>query len=47
MAQNKVKCLSIKCISDEYDGDGSDFETNVRASADKAFKIIDQLLNTI
>ncbi|MBE5958253.1 MAG: 5'-methylthioadenosine/S-adenosylhomocysteine nucleosidase [Lachnospiraceae bacterium] len=44
---NNVKCLSIKCISDEYDGDGSDFETNVRASADKAFKIIDQLLNTI
>ncbi|MCR5836280.1 MAG: 5'-methylthioadenosine/S-adenosylhomocysteine nucleosidase [Lachnospiraceae bacterium] len=44
---NNVKCLSIKCISDEYDGDGSDFETNVRSSADKAFKIIDQLLNTI
>ena len=44
---NKVKCLSIKCISDEYNGDGSDFEKNVRASADKAFKIIDQFLNTI
>ena len=44
---NNVKCLSIKCISDEYDGDGSDFEKNVRASADKAFKLIDKILNTI
>ena len=44
---NKVKCLSIKCISDEYDGDGSDFEKNVRFSADKAFRLIDKLLNTI
>ena len=44
---NKVKCLSIKCISDEYEGDGSDFEKNVRFSADKAFRLIDKLLNTI
>ena len=44
---NKVKCLSIKCISDEYDGDGSDFEKNVRTSANKAFQLIDQLLNRI
>ncbi|MBQ7246096.1 MAG: 5'-methylthioadenosine/S-adenosylhomocysteine nucleosidase [Firmicutes bacterium] len=42
---NNVKCLSIKCISDEYDGDGSDFEKNVRESADKAFKLIDKILN--
>ncbi|MCR5737196.1 MAG: 5'-methylthioadenosine/S-adenosylhomocysteine nucleosidase [Eubacterium sp.] len=42
---NNVKCLSIKCISDTYDGDGSDFEKNVRSSANKAFQIIDKLLN--
>lgn len=42
---NNVKCLSIKCISDEYDGDGSDFEKNVRESADKAFELIDKILN--
>ncbi len=44
---NNVKCLSIKCISDEYDGDGSDFEKNVRTSADKAFKLIDKFINKI
>ncbi len=44
---NNVKCLSIKCISDEYDGDGSDFEENVKASADKAFKLIDRILQKI
>ena len=44
---NNVKCLSIKCISDEYDGDGSDFEKNVRESATKAFKLIDHLINNI
>ena len=44
-ALNNVKCLSIKCISDEFDGDGKDFDKNVHESADKAFKIIDKLLN--
>ena len=44
---NSVKCLSIKCISDEYDGDGSDFEKNVRESATKAFKLIDHLINNL
>ena len=44
---NNVKCLSIKCISDEYDGDGRDFEENVRASADKAFRLIDRILNQL
>lgn len=44
---NNVKCLSIKCISDEYDGDGSDFEKNVRISAAKAFKLIDKFINQI
>lgn len=44
---NDVKCLSIKCISDTYDGDGSDFEKNVTASADKAFRIIDKLIKEL
>lgn len=46
-ALNDVKCLSIKCISDEYDGDGQDFEKNVRNAADKAFRLLDKLLNSI
>ncbi len=44
---NDVKCLSIKCISDEYDGDGSDFEKNVHASAQKAFTLIESFLHSI
>lgn len=44
---NKVKCLSIKCISDEYDGDGKDFEKNVKASANKAFTLIDTLIRQL
>ncbi len=44
---NKVKCLSIKCISDEYDGDGKDFEKNVKASANKAFTLIDTLIRQV
>lgn len=44
---NDVKCLSIKSISDELYGDGSDFDKNVHASAEKAFKLIDQLLHKI
>ena len=41
---NKVKCLSIKCISDTLDGDGSMFEENVRKSSDKAFKLLSEIL---
>ena len=44
---NNVKCLSIKCISDEFDGDGSDFDKNVHESANKAFNLIDKLLHRI
>lgn len=44
---NDVKCLSIKCISDEFDHDGSDYIKNVKASSDKAFKLIDKILNNI
>ena len=39
-----VKCLSIKCISDTFDGDGGDFNANVRKSAEKAFGAIRSLL---
>lgn len=44
---NNVKCLSIKAISDELNGDGKDFEKNVSMSSKKAFELIDRLLNTI
>lgn len=42
--KNLVKCLSIKCISDTFDGDGSHFEENVRNSADKAFDVLNRLI---
>ncbi len=35
-----VKCLSIKCISDTFDGDGGDFNENVTRSAKKAFSAL-------
>lgn len=41
---NNVKALSIKCISDTFDGDGGDFNTNVTRSADKAFKLMKQFI---
>lgn len=37
---NGVKALSIKCISDTFDGDGGDFNTNVTKSAAKAFDLM-------
>jgi len=44
-----VPCMSIKCISDTFEGDGGDFNTNVRKSAEKAFdairKVLRQVLN--
>ena len=42
-----VKCLSIKCISDTFDGDGGDFNANVRKSAVKAFGAIRGILKTL
>mgnify|MGYP002627252836 CR=1 FL=1 len=42
-----VKCLSIKCISDTFEGDGGDFNKNVLNSAEKAFKVLMGLLNKI
>ena len=39
-ALNGVRCLSVKCISDSFDGDGGDFITNVTHSADLAFRVL-------
>ena len=41
---NKVRCLSIKCISDTFDGDGSMFVENVKKSSDKAFNLLNEIL---
>ena len=42
-----IKCLSIKCISDTFDGNGADFEANVRKSAAKAFAALREILAVI
>ena len=42
-----VKCLSVKCISDAFDGTGADFEKNVKRSAEKAFRAIRELLKAL
>ncbi len=42
-----VKCLSIKCISDTFDGTGADFEKNVRNSAAKAFSALREVMKAI
>ena len=41
---NDVRCLSIKCISDTYEGDGGDFNTNVINSARVAFDMLKNVL---
>jgi adenosylhomocysteine nucleosidase len=46
-ALNQVPCLSIKCISDTFDGDGGDFQQNVTRSAQKAFEVIHRLLQVL
>lgn len=45
--KNEVKCLSIKCISDTYEGDGGDFNTNVINSANKAFAMLKEILQLL
>ena len=42
-----VKCLSIKCISDPFDGDGGDFAANVARSAKKAFAAMRELIKEL
>jgi len=44
---NQVKCLSIKCISDTFEGDGGDFNTNVIRSAKVAFDVIRDVLKSL
>ena len=42
-----VKCLSIKCISDTFEGGAGDFVTNVTKSAEKAFGAIREVLRAL
>ena len=42
-----VKCLSIKCISDTFEGNGGDFAANVRKGAEKAFAAIREVLKAL
>ncbi len=44
---NGVRCLSIKCISDAYDGDGRDFAKNVASGAEKAFALLLEVLKAL
>ena len=39
-----VRCLSIKCISDTYEGGSGDFLTNVERSAKAAFRVLRAIL---
>lgn len=45
--QNDVRCLSIKCISDTFEGDGGDFNTNVIRSAKVAFDMLREVLEVL
>jgi adenosylhomocysteine nucleosidase len=42
-----VPCLSVKCISDTFDGNGADFAANVKKSAEKAFRVIREVLKAL
>ena len=42
-----IKCLSIKCISDTFDGDGGDFIANVERSAKKAFAALREIIRAL
>lgn len=39
-----VRCLSVKCISDTFDGNGGDFTQNVARSAEKAFRALREII---
>ena len=41
---NRVPCLSIKCISDTFEGGSGDFLTNVERSAVQAFGVLKAIL---
>ena len=42
-----VKCLSIKCISDTFEGGAGDYEQNVRKSAEKAFAVLREVMRVL
>lgn len=42
-----VKCLSIKCISDTFEGGAGDFNQNVRNSAGKAFAALRKIMKVL
>ena len=42
-----VPCLSLKCISDTFEGDGGEFQVNVEKSAEKAFAAILRVLEQL
>ena len=44
---NGIRCLSIKCISDTFDGDGGDFQQNVIRSAEKAFQVLKKVMQAL
>ena len=44
---NRIPCLSVKCISDTFDGTGADFEFNVERSAKKAFDVLLKIMEAI
>lgn len=44
---HNVKCLSIKCISDSYDGNGLEFQNNIIESGKKAFDLLKKILETL
>ncbi len=44
---NRIPCLSVKCISDTYDGDGGDFVTNVEHGARKAFAVLREIISRL
>lgn len=43
---NGVKCLSVKCISDTFEGGAGDFQTNVERSAKAAFRVLRAVLES-
>ena len=42
-----VRCLSIKCISDTFEGGAGDYEQNVRKSAEKAFAVLRKVMRVL
>ncbi|MCR5086174.1 MAG: 5'-methylthioadenosine/S-adenosylhomocysteine nucleosidase [Lachnospiraceae bacterium] len=42
--RNGVRAFSVKCISDTFDGDGNDFQKNVKAGAEKAFALLSEII---